>query len=236
MLRTYEVNMFIFIFVAVVHSRRSSPSHGSHIYISFFVFQITDLLVNITKHVLKPKHQVLTEQAKQKLLKKFNIEEKQVSLPTQVQKNQSRICFLWCSFISWEWIIHFLYDNISFILSIILVLIISMYSCNFNCFIQFVRSWKCFNIVPALDTINKTRQKLCMLWYHWHGYLFLVMAVIFILPSELHSSYILASNKKTLTFTTPLWVHYDWSCNWQSLPRKERGENGMDNMISDLSP
>lgn len=86
MLRTYEVNMFIFIFVAVVHSRRSSPSHGSHIYISFFVFQITDLLVNITKHVLKPKHQVLTEQAKQKLLKKFNIEEKQVSLPTQVQK------------------------------------------------------------------------------------------------------------------------------------------------------
>lgn len=49
------------------------------------MFQITDLLVNITKHVLKPKHQVLTEQAKQKLLKKFNIEEKQ--LPRMSQKD-----------------------------------------------------------------------------------------------------------------------------------------------------
>ncbi|XP_040369460.1 DNA-directed RNA polymerase V subunit 5A-like [Rosa chinensis] len=41
------------------------------------MFQITDLLVNITKHVLKPKHQVLTERAKQNLLRKYNIEEKQ---------------------------------------------------------------------------------------------------------------------------------------------------------------
>lgn len=43
-------------------------------------FQITDLLVNITKHVLKPKHRVLTEDEKQKLLKKYSIHEKQVSL------------------------------------------------------------------------------------------------------------------------------------------------------------
>ncbi|XP_062007535.1 DNA-directed RNA polymerases IV and V subunit 5B [Rosa rugosa] len=49
------------------------------------MFQITDLLVNITKHVLKPKHQVLTERAKQNLLKKYNIEEKQ--LPRMSQKD-----------------------------------------------------------------------------------------------------------------------------------------------------
>ncbi|KAB1222239.1 DNA-directed RNA polymerase V subunit 5A [Morella rubra] len=43
------------------------------------IFQITDLLVNITKHVLKPNHRVLTEQEKQRLLKKYNIQEKQNS-------------------------------------------------------------------------------------------------------------------------------------------------------------
>ncbi|KAG8648985.1 DNA-directed RNA polymerases IV and V subunit 5B isoform X2 [Manihot esculenta] len=42
------------------------------------IFQITDLLVNITKHVLKPKHEVLTDQEKQKLLEKYSIEEKQL--------------------------------------------------------------------------------------------------------------------------------------------------------------
>ncbi|KAK7336477.1 hypothetical protein VNO77_17019 [Canavalia gladiata] len=47
------------------------------------IFQITDLLVNITKHVLKPKHDVLTDQQKQNLLKKYNIEEKQ--LPRMLQ-------------------------------------------------------------------------------------------------------------------------------------------------------
>lgn len=50
--------------------------------------QITDLLVNITKHVLKPKHRVLTDQEKDRLLKKFSIEEKQVSvyLNTRVKR------------------------------------------------------------------------------------------------------------------------------------------------------
>lgn len=47
------------------------------------IFQITDLLVNITKHVLKPKHQVLTDRQKKNLLKKYNIEEKQ--LPRMLQ-------------------------------------------------------------------------------------------------------------------------------------------------------
>ncbi|KAK3218171.1 hypothetical protein Dsin_012141 [Dipteronia sinensis] len=42
------------------------------------MFQITDLLVNITKHVLKPNHQVLTNEEKQQLLKEYNIEEKQL--------------------------------------------------------------------------------------------------------------------------------------------------------------
>ncbi|GAB2210104.1 hypothetical protein Droror1_Dr00015358 [Drosera rotundifolia] len=42
------------------------------------IFQITDLLVNITKHVLKPKHRVLSEPEKKKLLKKYSLEEKQL--------------------------------------------------------------------------------------------------------------------------------------------------------------
>ncbi|KAK7286698.1 hypothetical protein RJT34_21884 [Clitoria ternatea] len=47
------------------------------------IFQITDLLVNITKHVLKPKHQPLTDRQKKNLLKKYNIEERQ--LPRMLQ-------------------------------------------------------------------------------------------------------------------------------------------------------
>ncbi|KAG7986322.1 hypothetical protein I3843_03G074100 [Carya illinoinensis] len=49
------------------------------------IFQITDLLVNITKHVLKPKHRILTDQEKRRLLKKYNIEEKQ--LPRILRKD-----------------------------------------------------------------------------------------------------------------------------------------------------
>ncbi|PHU10031.1 DNA-directed RNA polymerase V subunit 5A [Capsicum chinense] len=48
-------------------------------------FQITDLLVNITKHVLKPKHELLTKAEKEKLLKKYNLEDKQ--LPRMSQKD-----------------------------------------------------------------------------------------------------------------------------------------------------
>ncbi|KAJ6835581.1 putative DNA-directed RNA polymerase V subunit 5A [Iris pallida] len=39
-------------------------------------FQITDLLVNITKHVLKPKHEILSEEEKQKLLNKYIVEDR----------------------------------------------------------------------------------------------------------------------------------------------------------------
>ncbi|WMV11860.1 hypothetical protein MTR67_005250 [Solanum verrucosum] len=49
------------------------------------IFQITDLLVNITKHVLKPKHELLTNTEKEQLLKKYNLEEKQ--LPRMSQKD-----------------------------------------------------------------------------------------------------------------------------------------------------
>ncbi|CAN4106647.1 unnamed protein product [Withania somnifera] len=49
------------------------------------IFQITDLLVNITKHVLKPRHELLTDTEKEKLLKKYNLEEKQ--LPRMSQKD-----------------------------------------------------------------------------------------------------------------------------------------------------
>ncbi|CAF2112399.1 hypothetical protein Bca4012_095487 [Brassica carinata] len=42
------------------------------------IFQITDLLVNLTKHVLSLRHRVLTDGEKKALLKHFNIEEKQL--------------------------------------------------------------------------------------------------------------------------------------------------------------
>lgn len=49
------------------------------------IFQITDLLANVTKHELKPKHQVLTKAEKENLLKSHSIEEKQ--LPRMLQKD-----------------------------------------------------------------------------------------------------------------------------------------------------
>lgn len=51
-------------------------------YCALICLQTTDLLVNITKHVLKPKHRVLTDQEKKKLLKKYSLNEKQVCLQT----------------------------------------------------------------------------------------------------------------------------------------------------------
>ncbi|XP_020099833.1 DNA-directed RNA polymerase V subunit 5A-like isoform X3 [Ananas comosus] len=42
------------------------------------IFQITDLLVNITKHFLIPKHEVLTQEEKNELLKKYSVEDKQL--------------------------------------------------------------------------------------------------------------------------------------------------------------
>ncbi|XP_057510272.1 DNA-directed RNA polymerase V subunit 5A-like [Actinidia eriantha] len=40
-------------------------------------FQITDLLVNITKHVVWPKHKILAAEEKQTLVKKYNVEDNQ---------------------------------------------------------------------------------------------------------------------------------------------------------------
>ncbi|KAF7048510.1 hypothetical protein CFC21_057264 [Triticum aestivum] len=50
------------------------------------VFQITELLVNITKHVLKPKHEVLTAEEKAKLLKEYNVVDSQ--LPRMLETDE----------------------------------------------------------------------------------------------------------------------------------------------------
>ncbi|KQJ89582.1 DNA-directed RNA polymerase V subunit 5A [Brachypodium distachyon] len=42
------------------------------------VFQIAELLVNVTKHVLKPEHEVLTPEEKAHLLKKYNVVDSQL--------------------------------------------------------------------------------------------------------------------------------------------------------------
>ncbi|QHO04746.1 hypothetical protein S245_072121 [Arachis hypogaea] len=44
------------------------------------IFEITDLLVNMAKHLLQPKYEVLTADEKQALLMKHNLEEKQLPL------------------------------------------------------------------------------------------------------------------------------------------------------------
>ncbi|KAK6271466.1 hypothetical protein POUND7_008564 [Theobroma cacao] len=49
------------------------------------LFKIADLYVNITKHFLMPKHEVLTAEEKQKLLKKYQLEDKQ--LPQMLQSD-----------------------------------------------------------------------------------------------------------------------------------------------------
>ncbi|KAH9698435.1 DNA-directed RNA polymerase V subunit 5C [Citrus sinensis] len=41
------------------------------------IFYITDLLVNVTKHILQPKHEVLSAGERDKLMKKYKIEGKQ---------------------------------------------------------------------------------------------------------------------------------------------------------------
>ncbi|XP_010247052.1 PREDICTED: DNA-directed RNA polymerases IV and V subunit 5B-like [Nelumbo nucifera] len=48
-------------------------------------FQITDLLINITKHVLKPKHEILTPEEKEKILNKYSLEDKQ--MPRMLQSD-----------------------------------------------------------------------------------------------------------------------------------------------------
>ncbi|KAL0007119.1 hypothetical protein SO802_008621 [Lithocarpus litseifolius] len=42
------------------------------------VFQITDLLVNITKHILVPKHEILNAEGKQRLLSQYKVKDTQL--------------------------------------------------------------------------------------------------------------------------------------------------------------
>lgn len=59
------------------------------------LFQITDLLVNITKHELKPKHRVLTNVEKEELLKKYSVDEKQVKIQfILIDNRDEEICHL----------------------------------------------------------------------------------------------------------------------------------------------
>ncbi|KAL9237923.1 hypothetical protein vseg_012416 [Gypsophila vaccaria] len=66
--------------ILIVENRLTAPALKSLDVFQMKVetFQITDLLVNITKHVLKPRHRVLTAKEKEELLKKYNLEEKQL--------------------------------------------------------------------------------------------------------------------------------------------------------------
>ncbi|XP_058207600.1 DNA-directed RNA polymerases IV and V subunit 5B-like [Rhododendron vialii] len=56
------------------HARKLADEYS----VKVETFHITDLLANITKHVLMPKYEILTVGEKQKLLKKYNVEDKQM--------------------------------------------------------------------------------------------------------------------------------------------------------------
>ncbi|KAG9140959.1 hypothetical protein Leryth_010470 [Lithospermum erythrorhizon] len=73
--------------ILIVENKMTSQAQKALLAFSFKVetFNILDLLVNITKHALKPKHRVLTDKEKQALLKKFDVEEKQ--LPRMLQSD-----------------------------------------------------------------------------------------------------------------------------------------------------
>ncbi|GAA0149051.1 DNA-directed RNA polymerase [Lithospermum erythrorhizon] len=73
--------------ILIVENKMTSQAQKALLAFSFKVetFNILDLLVNITKHALKPKHRVLTDKEKQALLKKFDVEEKQ--LPRMLQND-----------------------------------------------------------------------------------------------------------------------------------------------------
>ncbi|XP_015869680.1 DNA-directed RNA polymerase V subunit 5A [Ziziphus jujuba] len=73
--------------ILILQNQMTNPAQKALDLLPFKVeiFQITDLLVNITKHVLKPKHRILTDEEKQKLLKKHSIQETQ--LPRMSRKD-----------------------------------------------------------------------------------------------------------------------------------------------------
>lgn len=71
-----------------------NPNPSAVPYLGAVYLQITDLLVNITKHELKPKHRVLSNEEKQELLKKYSLEEKQVNFQIHFFELSLRYIFL----------------------------------------------------------------------------------------------------------------------------------------------
>lgn len=65
--------------VWTLHQRRSLSDGPDSLFSNCLFMQINDLLVNITMHVLRPKHRILSEGEKQVLLQRYSIEAKQVS-------------------------------------------------------------------------------------------------------------------------------------------------------------
>ena len=66
--------------MVVIFLRSTTVLEFNTIHPALLNLQITDLLVNITKHELKPKHRVLTNEEKEALLKKYSVDEKQVKI------------------------------------------------------------------------------------------------------------------------------------------------------------
>ncbi|KAJ4827390.1 hypothetical protein Tsubulata_023258 [Turnera subulata] len=66
--------------VLVIHSNLTKQAEKALEVFSFKVetFWITDLLINISKHVLKPRHQILNDEEKKRLLEKYKIQDKQL--------------------------------------------------------------------------------------------------------------------------------------------------------------
>ncbi|KAK7334700.1 hypothetical protein VNO80_26461 [Phaseolus coccineus] len=66
--------------IIILQSKITSFAHKqlSNLPYKVEIIRIEDLLVNITKHVLQPKYEILTVKEKEALLTKYNLEEKQL--------------------------------------------------------------------------------------------------------------------------------------------------------------
>ena len=87
LLRSHKVCLTRKLFLAYEKGKEHIISSIENLELTFFWFltsclfcfsQITDLLVNITKHVVWPKHEILAADEKQTLVKKYNVEDNQV--------------------------------------------------------------------------------------------------------------------------------------------------------------
>ncbi|KAI5410796.1 DNA-directed RNA polymerase V subunit 5C isoform X2 [Lathyrus oleraceus] len=63
--------------ILVVQSKMTSCARKD---LEICQYKLNDLMVNVTKHVLQPKYEILTANEKQELLKKYRVEEKQLPL------------------------------------------------------------------------------------------------------------------------------------------------------------